>query len=216
MDPEKIKAALEAIKAGDADAALALLEEMVAAAAGAGDGGTEGDGTEGEPGALAEGADPPEEDPEEAAATTRALKLLTGCKSGGEAIKMFTTVLKRVDRLDEEREALELSSRRELIADLVHLGAEHPSTAWEGDPKDRKPVQRLMGEPIDDLRKRVELLKQHRAGGNVLPIRPPASGASPDAVQRLSKKQLDWCKKNDISPEELVERMSKAVRRHGS
>lgn len=191
---------------------------MLAAAAGAADGGDgTGDGTgdgsgDNPPGALADNADATDNQDEQAAG--RALKRLTGCNSAGEAIKAFESLRARVDTLDAERAALELSSRRELVADLVKLGVELPATAWEGEPEKRNPCKRLMNEPIDDLRKRVAALKKARPVKRLSrDIEPPESGEDvSEQVARLSAKELKWCKDNNVDPKDWVQQKKDAVR----
>jgi len=212
MDPEKVKAALEAIEAGDAAKALELLKGMIAAAAGGGEE-SASDPPAAASEALAEGAEPPPEKPEdeEAAASKAALaKLskLTGKSSAGEAVAVVEGVLTRLAKIEAREAALELSARRELIADLVRLGKEYPSTAWEGDPEDRKPCKRLASEPIEDLRARVALYKQHEPAGSPA----PPERAAPDAT-KLSKQELAACKARGIDPKDFAERKASAVRR---
>lgn len=155
MDPAKIKEALEAIKNGDADAALALLEEMIASAAGGG----EAEGAPAESDALADNAEtPPEEEPkpEVSAALSRAVKVAEDAQA---EVKKLT---ERLSKIEKERAAGESAERLTLIADLVKLGAEVPATAWQGKPEDRKPARRLADEPIAELRARVEVLRKAR------------------------------------------------------
>jgi hypothetical protein len=198
MDPEKIKAALEAIKNGDADAALALLEEMIAAAAGA----TEAPAEETPAEPLAEAPEAPAEEEEEGVAAA-ALMRLTGAPSVGAAIVEAGRLRARLDAAESESRATERTVRRDLVSELVKLGVEFPSTAWAGDSKDRKPVKRLADEPIDELRARVEL---HRKAPRASAVTPPASDArgapadggqsvsTPHGVVTLSKSELANCK----------------------
>lgn len=202
MDPAKIKAALDAIEKGDEAAALALLKELIAGAAGAG----------GEPAPEGEAlAETPEPDPaaEEEKAALAALKLLTGKSSAGEAVEFLTTLHARVTVLDGERAALELSSRRELIADLVKLGVEVPATAWEGEPEKRTPSKRLAAEPIAELRARVQLLSKAKPRGRE-PVAPPPGD---DGVIKLSKVEQEYCKKHDLTPEQFAAKKAGSVRK---
>jgi hypothetical protein len=197
MDPEKIKAALEAIKNGDADAALALLEEMIAAAAGA----TEAPAEETPAEPLAEAPEAPADEEDEGVAAA-ALMRLTGAPSVGAAIVEAGRLRARLDTAESESRATERTVRRDLVAELVKLGVEFPATAWAGDPKDRAPVKRLADEPIEELRARVELhRKAPRASASA--VTPPASGApsdggksisTPHGVVTLSKSELANCK----------------------
>lgn len=176
MDPAKIKAALEAIKNGDADAALKLLEEMIASAAGGSEAPAEGD-------ALADNADPPaeEESPaEQATALARAVKLAE------ESDKQVKELTERLSKIEKERAAGESAERAKLVGDLVKLGVEVPATAWEGDPEKKKPVKRLADEPIAELRKRVEVLSKAKPQGKP-PGTPPAAPEGEGRVIKLSR-----------------------------
>jgi hypothetical protein len=192
MDPEKIKAALEAIKNGDAEAALKVLEEMLVAAAG---GGAPPDPA---PEPLAETPDPaPAKEDEQVAAA--ALMKLTGASSVGVAILECDKIKARLDADDQERAAAERVARRDLVAELVKLGIEFPSTAWAGDAEKRVPVKRLAEEPLDELRARVEL---HRKAAPRAPAaKPPASGAD---VIELSARELAMCAEMKLDPKEYA------------
>lgn len=160
MDPEKIKAALEAIKAGDAEAALGLLEEMIAeAVAGPMPDDGEGEGAPSDGEALAE--TPDEED---MSAAARVLRRLTGRSSVSEAEQELIALRSRVDAIEAERRQLDEEARRELVGDLVRLGVELPATAW-ADAERRVPVARLTQEPLAELRARVALLRKARPQG---------------------------------------------------
>ncbi len=154
MDPELIKQILAVIASQDEKAALALMAEIATSMAGGDTGG--GDTPPAEPlGEIAETPPAPEEGQAAAAALTR----LAGTASVGEAITALTARLARVDAIDAQQATLDLGSRRELIAELVKIGAETPATAWEGEPAQRMPVARLSAEPLADMRKRVASLK---------------------------------------------------------
>jgi hypothetical protein len=162
IDAAKVKAALDAIASGDQAAISAALTDLLAALVAGDDSATEEPAaTEG----LAEGADAPP-DPKEVAATTSALRKLTGCASAGEAIEFLTNLKAQVDTLSADRAALDMSSRRELVGELVKLGVEFPSTAWApeefdaaGKGKPRVPAKRFMAEPLEELRARVVMLR---------------------------------------------------------
>lgn len=198
MDPDKIKAALEAIKNGDSEAALALLEELIASAAGADDGGDESDDG---------GEEAFTEEPEKSEdAAMRALLTLTGAASAGEAAEQYRHMRDQVERLAAREAALDLSSRRELVSRLVAIGVETPSTAWSGDPAARVPCERLSAEPIDALRERVRILTAARPAP--LPTPPPAPGA-----ETLSARERAECKRRGIDPADFAARKAVAVRR---
>lgn len=161
MDPAKVKAALDAIASGDQAAISAALTDLLAALV-AGDSVVPPAPADD---ALAEGADVPP-DPKEAAATTSALRTLTGCASAGEAIAFLSNIKAQVDSLASDRAVLDMSARRELVGELVKLHAELPATAWApeeldaaGKAKPRTPVKRLVDEPIEELRTRVAALR---------------------------------------------------------
>lgn len=73
-----------------------------------------------------------------------------------------------------EREAKNTAERRELITDLVRLGAETPATAWQNDA----PVDRLASEPLASLRSRVEALRV--AKPKAAEPRPPVASDTDD------------------------------------
>jgi hypothetical protein len=167
MDPELISKALEALKSGDAESAIAALEAMIAAAASSGAPPAPADA-----GALDAAADPPPTDEEKAALA--ALRKHTKRSTLGEAVAELSTMASERAALAAERDALELDERRGLIAGLVKLGAETPATAWDGEPDKRVPCKRLASEPIADLRARCKALG---AKAPAAPIAPPAVAA---------------------------------------
>lgn len=215
MDPEKIKAALEAIEAGDAAKALEILKAIVVSAAG---------GTEepaGEPAAepaaaLEEGAEtPPEEKPEEEKAALAAMNVLqglTGTSSPGETVAALSTVLKDVAKIKADAAIVELDSRRALVGELVKLGVEIPATAWEGDPAKLNPCKRLADEPIDALRTRVAALKKGGAGRMSPDLAPPVV-VEDDEIAALSKDVLKAIKDKGMTPQEFIAAKKKAARR---
>jgi hypothetical protein len=201
MDPDQVKAAIDALKNGDAQAALAILEALIVAAAGGG-------GNSMPPGAedpLAADAEPPPAKLE----ALKALRLLTGRAGLGEAVEEL-----KLWKSDREKEAsnaaaLELSSRQELIGELVKLGYEDPATAWEGDAKDRKPAKHLAVLSLSDLRTRVA---SFRGRPRVAGATPPASKSGGE-VKTYSAAHIDGAKKLGITPEEFETRKQKSVRR---
>jgi hypothetical protein len=180
MDPEKLKAAIAALEAADGDAALSILRDMLVALAGAAAGDAGADAGAADDAALADNADAPPpaagDTEEEKQAALAKLKKITGKASLGEAVSAFETLSAMVSKLDADARALDLSSRRELVSDLVKLGVEFPSTAWKGEPEKREPCARLMAEPLDELRARVALHKANpRTPAGTKPRLPPAS-----------------------------------------
>jgi len=200
MDPEQIKAALEAIAAGDEAKALEILKALIASAAGG--------VPAADPASASATAETPEVPPEEEMqALARALMAATGAKTPGEAATFLASLKARVDTLDADRETLELSERRGLIAKLVKLGAETPATAWTGESTERVPCKRLALEPIADLRGRVAQIEAARPApaGH----RPPAVAGGP---AQLTKEQADYCAKHALTPEQFQARRQNSVR----
>lgn len=206
MDPELIKKALGLLEAGDADGALALLKDLIASAAGAAPEAAAPEEAMAETPETPENPAAPGEEPAAAAALS-VLTQLTGKASAGEAVTWLRERFARIDTLDADRAALDLSSRRELIANLVELGVEFPSTAWEGDPAKRMPVKRLSDEPLESLRSRIALLQKAR------PASPKAPRSAAPDVTTLTDSELAAAKKRGLSPEQFAARKANAVRR---
>ncbi len=212
MSPELLKKILDAIASGDEKAQAALLPEIVTAM---GASGAPPPAPAGDP--LAAGADPVPPKPEEAAALA-VLKKLTGKESLGEAVAEFAALSSRVAKLDADAEALELSSRRELTGKLVKLGVELPGFAWEALAADAKPdaprtpCKRLMAEPIEDLRARVEALSKAAPKPR---LEAPASGDDSEEIE-LSKDELAYCAKHNITKEAFAKKRSGTVRTRGT
>ncbi len=140
-------------------------------------------------------------------AALKALCTLTGRKSAGEAVATVTSWGNRISTLEQREAAIELDSRRELIAELVKLNFETPATAWAGDAKDRKPVKRLNDEPIEELRTRVAQLRKLRPAT----IEPPTKTGGD--VTKLSDRERSECKRLGIDLEVFAARKANAVRR---
>jgi hypothetical protein len=188
IDAATIKAALDAIAGGDPEAISTALTAVLAALV-TGDSEPPADPAAD---ALTEGADVPP-DPKEVAATTSALRKLTGCASAGEAIAFLTTLKAQVDSLAADRDALDMSSRRELVGELVKLGVELPATAWApeeldaaGKPKPRTPAKRFLSEPLEELRNRVVMLRGAK-GGTAPKHTAPETGASTETLSADQK-----------------------------
>ena len=221
MTPEQAQAVLDALKNGDAEAALSLIEEMLMTAIA----GESYDDPAEE--ALAEApAEEPAEDPEEsqemaaasaeavaeaepeAMATLSALCDLVGASSPTEAIAMLSAQREAEQAKAAEAEAI---SRRALVADLVKLGAETPVTAW-ADAERKTPVARLSAEPLADLRSRVQALREAKAPA----LRPPrthsVAGGSAREIQ-FSSRELEQIKARGWTVEEARQRAAQAIRR---
>ena len=204
MDPDQIKAAVEALKNNDAAAALTILEAwIISAAVDADDAPTVA--TDPPPDPSAPPADPKTPPPGTASALAKSL----GVTSDLEVVKLFRGMQVQIDALSEERDASDLEARRELIAGFVTLGVETPATAWQGDAKDRKPVKRLLSESLSEMKARFAALSA--ANPNPGNLRPRAE-FSVD-VSTLSKAELAACAKRGMSPEEYVAAKASAVRR---
>ncbi len=200
MDAEQIKALIEAIKNKDGDAALAIAEAMLVSAASGDAAAADSASTD----ALAASAEPTPPSPEEEALEA-ALTLLTGIDGPAERAVFLT-------KLAEERAAratLELSSRFELVGELVKLGVEFPSTAFIGDPADRKLDERLALEPLAKLRARVATLKAAKKGAPV--VAPPTR--TDEQTVTLSAIDAANAKKAGMTPEQFIAAKKNAVKR---
>lgn len=179
MSPEILKKALDALESGDATAIAEALKAVLAGA-GSEESAPESDGTGGSPDVAPMASDvPPTEEDKTDKAAMSALLRVTGASGPGEAIERLAKLSATVARLEDESRAVELSQRRELVGELVKLGVEFPATAWEGDPKSRQPVKRLMAESIEDLRARVVALR------GLVPAKPghnPPKGETADEL----------------------------------
>ena len=200
MDPEKAKAALEALKNGDAAAALAQLEQILIDAASGGGAAPEAPAAE----AAAETPDPAPKPEDELAA--KAASIAATLDKVVATLSQITPVLERANALASETATAELDQRRGLIAELVQLGVEFPSTAWEGDAEKRIPCARLNVETVAQLRDRVA---RHRAAPRSQ-ITPPAGA---EGVAALSAADLAACKAHGMTPEQFIEAKKNAARR---
>jgi len=198
MDPELVKKILAVLESQDEKAALALLPELIASMAGV----PPEAAPEAE--ALAEGAEPK---PPAPGVEPSALAKSLGCKTDAEAAAVVTALLARVTKIDAENATVELSARQGLVTDLVKLGVEFPAHCWEGKPEDRKPVKRLLDEPIASLRARVEL---HKAQGGKPGITPPPSGETKPVT--LSKAEQKYCTEHGLTKEQFEAKKANAVR----
>jgi phage I-like protein len=209
VDPEKVKAALEALKSGDGTAALAMLEELIASAASGG----------APPADDALNADLPSpddsvEEPPAAAAVAASVNASLASLTASVA-----ALASQVKALSSDRNTRELDERRGLIGQLIKLGVETPALAWQGDPAKRIPVARLSAESVESLRGRVAAF-----GGKprVLSAEPPErEDETPDEngldvaaeVKRLSASTLAALIKRGEKPEDYVRRRALTVTR---
>lgn len=156
VDPEQIKAAIDALTDGTIAKALGLdaaatpqdiLDAVTATVAALGP-------AAGAPDSVADNAVPESPDAPVANQLKRDLKCATLAEAFAEIAR-----LQKVDAgLVAERAALEGAQRVELVASLVKLNGETPATAW-ADPDQRIPCDRLAKESIDSLRTRVVALR---------------------------------------------------------
>lgn len=167
MDPNQIKAALEALIAGDAEKCMEILKAFVASAASGG----------APPASDPMGGDPGETT--EARELATAARSFTGRTAKLEVLAELNRLRTELDSFTAQRVADEAAARAELVGDLVKLGFELPATAWENASKGI-PVKRLRDEPLSDLRSRVNQMRQLRAVAPVAPSAPapvpPVSG----------------------------------------
>lgn len=163
MDPKLIQGALDALIEGNAEAAMELLKQMIAAAAGA-------EGEAAEPLAAEDAAaDPPDPKPEKdevAMATALSAALRVDKRDVLAEVKRMRTEL---DALVLSRAADERNERLDLVGQLVKLGAELPATAWANADK-RVPDPMYAAMPIAALRARVAAFA---AAPRPAPIAPP-------------------------------------------
>lgn len=203
MDPDQVKAAIEALKNNDAAAALTILEALIVTAAG---GNAAEEAAEGEPPAdpLAASAEPTPEQ----TALSATLVTLTGAAGPAEQTAFLAKLLAERGAHAEHAAALELSSRYELVGELVKLNVEYPATAFVGDPVERKLVPRLANEPIADLRARVVAVKAAKGAKQNIP---PTRGGG--EVVTLSAVDVAAAKKAGMTAEQFIAAKKNAVKR---
>jgi phage I-like protein len=225
LSPETVKKALAAIKDGDADAAMALLEEMIAGAAG-------GDAPAEDPPAEEMAEDPPapaEEDEEEQAAVAASISRLTritGKDTIGAAVDEVETwrashlkIEAETAKLAKEREALELGQRKENAAKLVKLGAETPHTSGLAKGK---LVKRLLDEPLDEQTKRVAELLAAKGGKLPAEAKPPMGDAdgrtfkTPHGEYTLTEREVRLCTEKKLDPAKYAANRAATIARSNS
>lgn len=162
MDPELVQKALDALESGDSAGALEILKQLIASAAGA----PVTPETPSSDDAMASAADVEDK------ALANELRRFTGRTSAVEAIAELSRVKVDLDKIADNQKRLDDSARRELIGDLVKLGAETPATAW-ADRDNLTPVDRLAKEDLAGLRARVVALKAAK-GSVSTEVKPPA------------------------------------------
>jgi hypothetical protein len=217
MDPTLVKKAIDALAAGDAEGALGILKDMIAAAAGA-------PAVEEAP--VDEPADemmaePTEEEKEMQAAVmaaTSRLVHLTGKSTIGAAVeevevwrKSHVELAAEKTKLAKDREALEYGQRKENAIALTKLGAETPHTTGLAKGKLCK---RLLDEPLDEQKARVAALLAAKGGKMPDAPKPPPSAAgaaqpatgaaqvfeTPHGTVTLSASEIRNCEETKADP----------------
>jgi len=192
MDPTQVKAALDALIAGDTKACMDMLAQIIASAAGA-----EGAEVEQTDPMAMDKAAPVEPAPDMAAART--LIRLSGKPSAAEAVDEITTwreshlALER-DRakLAQDRAALESAERRALVGRLVTECGEAPATAWADDSA-TKPAEPWASMALSALRARVAKL----SGKAPKAPTPPTTESDEHG---LTPEQIAICKDTNCDP----------------
>lgn len=211
MDPARLKEAVEAIKAGDGDAALSILEAMIVGEA---SGGAE------EEGATDEGADDPgtalestEDETAVAAAATR-LTRITAKSTMSEAVdevelwrRSHLELEAEKKKIATERAQLEAAERRKLYGELVTRGGAKPATVW-ADDKATKAKPYLERMTITELRQHVAdaVGSTPTRGSGPLPptgsedAAPGGEFVTPHGPITLSARELANCKAAGADP----------------
>jgi ribosomal protein L12E/L44/L45/RPP1/RPP2 len=213
MDPSLVKKAIDALAAGDAEGALGILKDMIAAAAGA-----PAEEAPAEEAPAEEMAAAPEEDEEKeaVAASISRLTRITGKSTIGSAVEEVevwrSSHLKleaETEKLAKERATLELGKRKENAVALTKLGAETPATTGLAKGKLCK---RLLDEPLDEQTERVAVLLAAKGGKMPAEVKPPvvttAIGADGSTeftladgrVVSLSAREVAMCTEMKIDP----------------
>lgn len=228
MNADQLKAALEAIKAGDGEAAVKVLEDLLTALAS--EEATEPTDPPADPAAelAASPQDPtptPEEDEKDkqmqAARVTLSNKLarLTGRDTLEEQIEQVEIFRLSHLELETERQRLaaekatqEAAERRRLCVELVTMGAEFPSTVW-ADDKASALKGRWIAFPIEELRSHVEEQRKARKTSPAAKLsaqtRRAIAGAdqefnTPNGIVTLSARELENCKQTGAKPEDYA------------
>lgn len=202
MNPELIKALLDALTADDPEAIKAAATALLAALAAPGSD-TEPPPPEADP--LAADAEPP---PAKLAAL-KAVRALTGCTSLGEAVEVLKAWKSDRDADATNAAALEETSRAELVGELVKLGYETPATAWvDAENGKKKPAAHLAALSVPALRSRVAAFK----GAPKAPVghKPPVGGT--ESVT-LSAFDAANAKKAGMTAEQFIAAKKNAVKR---
>ena len=145
----------------------------------------------------------------------RAALALVGKSDPGEGIAeiarrsaLAVDLETREGALARDRQVLELTERKALVASLVKVGAETPATSGLASGT---LVPRLMAEPIAELRARVAAMTAARpagAGARAVPSPSPAEGGRTMVVQgesvELTADEVRKCKAMGCEPEDYA------------
>ena len=201
LDPKLALEGLKIITAKDAKGALELLNRLLASALG-------GEADAEEPAAEEPAAAEPAAEPMPAArvvpvapdallAFGRAALALVGKSDPGEGIAeiarrsaLAVDLETREGALARDRQVLELTERKALVASLVKVGAETPATSGLASGT---LVPRLMAEPIAELRARVAAMTAARPVARVVP-------PTDDSLDGLSERERAMCAEMKIDP----------------
>jgi hypothetical protein len=197
MDPAKLKAALDAIEAGDPAAILAALKDLITSQMGE-------ESAEADPAALADPAATPA-DPAKDPNAPEPVK----------ASKEFAALQVQLSALQAERDEQDLEARQELVGELVKLGVETPATAWL-DASKRLPAKRFSAETVKELRARVTALRAVRP--TPAKLEPPTGGGDDGEGNvevktkrgnvTLSAREVENCATSGVKLEQYAENKS--------
>lgn len=228
MNGDSVKAALDALIAGDTEKCAELLKGLIADAASA----PEGEEAPADPAPEASAAPPADEaaaaappappaegeeedEEEEKAAVVAASKLvrLSGKASLADALEEIVAwktshieLETKRQEIARERAALESAERVRLAKDLVQIGAEFPSTVWT-DEKSTALKARWLKMDIAELRSHVADQKAARASKKPAPTTPKSPTedgkefVTPHGTITLSARELKVCADEKADPQ---------------
>ena len=171
MDPSMVKAAMDALIAGDGDKALALLKEAIAAAAAGDEAAAPSDDATAEAADEAPDEEADEEDKDKDAALSKALARLLKVDSQRDILANVKSLQRDVNALKMAKEADEHLERVDLVGRLVKLGVEIPATAWD-DADAQRPADHLRRMSLSKLRDRVAAFEADPQRGGAVRARP--------------------------------------------
>lgn len=214
LSAETIKAALDALIAGDEAKCMELLKGIVTEAAA-------GEPAEPEPAAEPDATlAAPEDKPEEVAAALSAVQSLSGKASFVDAIADIRTwhashveLATERKKLAEREAVLESAERRKLCVELVTQAGRAPAAVWS-DSKSTAPKKYLAAMPIEDFREYVTDAIKTRSARAAPPL-PATEDVAPTGgmnvtiksgeVVALSARELALCAEKKIDPKNYAE-----------